>query len=885
MPCHVGLNAVGLYSIILSASDHDQFSVQMLDPNSTTLRKWLISLALSVATTAIIFFVLPTQVHSWRFALVTCACVFAIVWWHLAQTVYMRIARTALLLWGASRWGAELTLLATGDVGTFLYNFSSSNTEFFDISITCVVVLAMLFHFFSSGDATQVLKSLENRRQSKATQSSTANSGTQINIGQINTDGGSVTFNNNDLKTSAVRGPSRDVLLDEMSRASRARCASRWQKVGLSQSTAELFADNPAIGAPPQDLQDAVGKSLVFLVDEHGAGKTLTGERVYQMAIIKAKSDAKARIPIYLSAKDINKDLRSAVNDEAIKLGNPSESGIFLVVDGIDETNAKQMRSIIDGSRELMHLWTNSAGLVTSRPSVLLKFSQDCRSMALLDDASIEALVSEVSGFQNRGLFIKSRLPQSVQKAIRLPLYAILLGIYLRERGKEIPNSTAALLSHLVDIKLARPNEGIVRAQELLIDFAIKSIDRSGSIPQSEAGTTDEVRMLCDTNLVMRRSGSLEFSLPIYSEWFAAQALAAGKVRAEDLLNDEIRLERWRLPLTIAIGTENDDCVAGILSPIAQYNPGLAGVLVNDAIDRWNVRKDVAIPSAIECGRRIRRAMQAFVDGMGDLSALVAPVTTSGHLAKVGVRVKEGMVLVAWGSSDQVNPEVVALPESFHFMSQGDGWCTTTQAPPANESAWAWQWVRSHIAVRLSESVRYRKLRMTSGPVALEQAWSQACMYTSRSSGSHEPIPLDEIESRLHRHYEFVEHVKRTSPNNANVTVGVPGNVDVDLLRVVCSSLRGRSLDCLSQIHPVPDIDQRSPYVWERYSTEQLIARVQSVYETALIAYEQIVATWLRGFRRRMNTAATLPAILQIRIELRPEAEPLTSLKFLYHAL
>src|SRR3989442_1327444 len=63
-------------------------------------------------------------------------------------------------------------------------------------------------------------------------------------------------------------GLGRVALLQEMGRASRARCIERFQAAGLARAEAVEFADDPTVGTIPTDLLDPSARPVAVLVGE-----------------------------------------------------------------------------------------------------------------------------------------------------------------------------------------------------------------------------------------------------------------------------------------------------------------------------------------------------------------------------------------------------------------------------------------------------------------------------------------------------------------------------------------------------------------------------------------------------------------------------------------
>lgn len=125
--------------------------------------------------------------------------------------------------------------------------------------------------------------------------------------------------------------------------------------------------------------------------------------------------------------------------------------------------------------------------------------------------------------------------------------------------------------------------------------------------------------------MVERSRGLLSFPLPILTEWFAAKSLADAPAKVEELVTQPQQLEHWRYSLVIAIATFGEEIVFKLLKPIAQSYPTFAAEVILEASTRWGGR-EIPLPSFKECGEQILAAMEAWVQGIGPLAPLIAPI-------------------------------------------------------------------------------------------------------------------------------------------------------------------------------------------------------------------------------------------------------------------
>jgi len=100
------------------------------------------------------------------------------------------------------------------------------------------------------------------------------------------------------VRTRGATGPD----VDELWRESRARCAERWQRLGLSRDEAFELADDLLVGVPSPQARSALRRPLTIVTGEVGAGKSLLLDRLFQRAIVRLREDPEAPLPAFVEA-------------------------------------------------------------------------------------------------------------------------------------------------------------------------------------------------------------------------------------------------------------------------------------------------------------------------------------------------------------------------------------------------------------------------------------------------------------------------------------------------------------------------------------------------------------------------------------------------------
>ena len=506
---------------------------------------------------------------------------------------------------------------------------------------------------------------------------------------------------------SSLENVERQAWLNMVLRRSRARCIARWLGAGVSEENAIALADDPSIGTPRSNIQLVSGK-LSILVGEMGAGKSLIVERLFQEAIQETEKNSEAAIPIFFKASQLGRDraLEQVIQEVTRGLCNPNVHRALVFIDGMDETGTSNAIRLLEESRLLVQMGWPITIIIASRPIPDFTTAEEAIKVPLLPQRDAEALVSRLA---ERRLYGLSRgLTQSVQDAIRRPLFAVLLGTYLREHNAQLPRSKEQLLSDLVERSLHPFGDNIIQAKQLLERLAVASIDRGGvGVPFSEIAGWSERPLITESRLIVEEEGEVRFPLPVLTEWFAAQSLAAGEPSPETLARDSQRLERWQYPLVLATAILAPNRVTEILIPIVENQPAIASAIINEALANQGYTLDMPSLPVLELGRQVRTAMQAWVAGLGELAYKIAHLLPDGTLPTTGVRLcqrdlevdlpgvnlKQSWVDIGWHSTNK-NPEgVVELPAGVDSSDLWQfGWSSIYGSGAYQHPSWAWQW-------------------------------------------------------------------------------------------------------------------------------------------------------------------------------------------------
>jgi len=656
--------------------------------------------------------------------------------------------------------------------------------------------------------------------------------------------------------------------LEQQESLSKARCIARWQASGLSRGKSLTIAQE--IVYKFQKLEPTVEHPISLLIGDFGSGKSLIADLMYQNLIQIAKTNNNCPCPIFLKASLDIIGLREYVEDIIQENNDDRNSGISIIIDGMDEVGISIAAQILDEARIIVTTWKSSRITLMSRPLPLFIRLEETQYIPNLKEEEAYRLVGLVSETNITTGFSYS-WPKVVKDAILRPLFAILLGLYLLEADMRVPRSKGELLINLVEKALARSEITDVNLKTMLKRLAIVSTDRGNSpVLRNEIATGDEFKQLVASGLIIETDNLISFSLPILAQWFAAQALEDNMKDITELTCDLRIMEYWTYPLIIFISLFSHDIVHDKFSLIVESNPAFASRIVEEGLANWGLSNDIIPPSALESGMRIRATMKSWVKGIGSLASLIAPVDQETEVLPIGVRISDSSVISSWYSGTECIPKINELTDDIHPLITNTinyDWLNRRMARPGRQSAWAWRWSLDDLTSRLSKLLQNRGLKVNSGPIFIEEIWQMALKLTNRGSLFSGQISVEEINEILNVRFEGLHFVSI-------------GNKKYNLkkIREYIDHKINQNIKFIKDPWPGPDMDASSGgWVWDLYSDQRLLERTRVIYSKAIESYIQIVDEFFLNFKSRLKIYNTLPANLIGELIIPPKTHDYSS--------
>ena len=663
----------------------------------------------------------------------------------------------------------------------------------------------------------------------------------------------------------------RDNRLKILSQESIARCKRSWTTLGVPDTIASELAQDRSVGnklsQPTQGVQIVVGAQ--------GVGKSLAVQRLLQDSIEAALQDASRPFPVFVKASNLDKPLAEYIESVTLGYAFPSVQGVLVIIDGLDEVGKDLANRIIDDVIPYAEANSRVTVVLTTRPLPGLDEVEQQVNLPGLDEKMALSLISKVAGrtVQHSDLW---NLTKSIQDVATVPLFAVMIGTELRND----PYISWVAPSQLVDRFARRTlNETGVHKEEvdeLLQDLAVKTVHSGGGVNRAEVHPRRTVQdRLADSRLVSEESGKFDFTLAVFGEWFAARAIVEKRVSLDEL---QPLTDRWIIPITIAIQSENRELAQSLVAKLAASDPGLASQVLWEA-ERSRFKKDVEdkLPEGtkLEIGQKISGAMEDWGRGLGELMRLVGPLTPSGSIATLGIQTDERMCHIGWyHGSEQLEP-IVDLPRpteqfKYQYYSDWPNLCSST-IPPTE--MWPWVLTKDILASSLSEELKSRRLALPSPDAICELVYEFACAINSQGITTSESVKISEA----------LRFLDESIADTVSLSIGGFTYLSSDML-LIRGNLEERLKEAdavISDPWPGPDKSRpmdRPSWMWhDVYTNQGLLDRTKAIYEAALRIYIYMVDKRFHSFGHRLRLRRHMPLKLEGRLLVGDAPEGLQS--------
>ncbi|MFJ9011663.1 hypothetical protein [Streptomyces canus] len=644
----------------------------------------------------------------------------------------------------------------------------------------------------------------------------------------------------------SARSRSRQEALDLARRQARARRLVQLSPVPAHRREAvlEWMAEHlePALVVPEGQLR--------LLVGPMGAGKSEQAGRWLEEGLAVAQLDDDVEIPVWLRARQVTSSLSATVTEA---IGGDPRRPCRVVIDDLDSLAPRQADQLLDEARRLVLVWPKVRVLATSREGV---------------KAAPEELLTTTAWPWERGADLlrcvlgeeppRAAWTPEARKLMTSPLLVLAMAARIAGGG-EIDASPLQLLSGLArDILERERPEADRHAWDRLARLASRILASMEPVAAASFGTDPEVWALTETGLVVHDEAGLRFALPLFEQYFAADALRSGTVALEEAAGAH-SFPGWRYALAFAVSTVPEETAEEWMLRLARTNPAAASWILDEISRprRRPVRREVAEQGSdpsLDAGRRLREAVQAFLDGFGACGSQLAH-HHEGRLVQWGVRLRgRGMTLYEARTATQ--PELVPLPAGDLDGALAAGWASGTWFELPDRHLERWRWSRDRLSGPLAQLLRQRRLPLpANSPLVGERIWllAQQIMRIKHQRWTA-VIPLADLRAAV---AEMMTQVNASVMSRWEAGSARVDSHDIRWMDARLAELQGEHL-----APPWPLPDRRTAATrrrWQDYSPELTVTILTEVLRDAVTGYRDLVTENFPSFGSALGLYSVLP--------------------------
>jgi hypothetical protein len=610
--------------------------------------------------------------------------------------------------------------------------------------------------------------------------------------------------------------------------------ARLWVALGVSEDLAGTLAMDASIG---QAIRLDEGASLL-LTAVAGSGKTMTALRTHHADLRDAVLSTAGPVPVLIDARFVGaRTVEDCIRSKCVGIGEPSELGIRLVIDGLDEVSRNESQRLLFEAQTLAKVWPKSCVLGLGRPGVDLR-GIEARSLPVPTRGALEPVIERISGRAH----VLYNLPPALRASLELPLYAVAYAVLTRA-GSVVHPSRAAILGELVD--QCRREDDV--PDEVLLQRLAVALTESGEVSSSAFGLA-EAREVGKSRLVVHEAGLLRFAVAIYQEWFAAMALLAGSFRPSLSPSDPTHFDRWRSAIAIALAHGSESDVDEIAGWVLDTAPGGFRMALDEATTSSLHGADPG--DAERATNRLRSAALAYLETMQPTMAAATPGFAL-DLDRSTFAISRG-----WASMELTN--------GLGIVYEG-----RSSVVPAHDVAWPWRLASNTVETWLTPLLE-GQLLPTSHPVAHAEAlWALCRTLGDDRSLLHAPIPARPIFDLLEPlDFEKPDEPIEFAVGRQRFLIAAP------MYYEALESLRTLAAEDADVVRPWPTPDNTgtfSTFVSDLYSPGRATDLVRGVLNAAMEIYTDLVEQWFPQLKDFLATYATLPAAIEVLFHPRKE--------------
>lgn len=640
--------------------------------------------------------------------------------------------------------------------------------------------------------------------------------------------------------------PSRRDRLHKVRSASAARITGALRSLGIRDARMlEKLVDHSLADTRP--IPDG---GVWLLVGDMGVGKSTVLERGLLQAVERALADPDAPVPVRVRASEAAKTpLRELILSRAREIGEPDRTGIWLMVDGLDEAGlspgelAEDLVSlhaelppstIIVGTRPA----PDSAGLeVHTLPPL-----DDDALVRLLKVLDVEPMVRYGSG--------------GLRTTLQRPLFAILYAVH-RSEGEV--TSPAELVERMARSGTKDLASRVPDAIAPLTHLAVSVLDANGApVPLAGLGLTPaDTSAFTRSRLVDLSDGLVGFQVAALTEWFGGAALRADHELLAAVAADPRRSQVWRHATASMVAQLTDADVDDAMGILVNANPAIARWALDQATSTvWGTPP--VPPSGQAAAEAVNRAFRAWHRQLMPASSLWRPddaqppvigVSRTDWSVDLAVRALDAEE-IRWAEASIFPPHPA---DAFLPSLEGATWLLFRSGRISPGAAWAWDLTSKIFVGHLKRMISAGHFAAGCRALFPELLWRYASL--TQQGPLRDSVDVDQVAAAAQRVRD------RTRAHIGDVdTIQVGSGMsgwDVATAERLVEHCQRNGVDQIRHPWPHPPWNRLDPSLLD---TEALISSLEAASDAGLAAYEQIISHNLPQLSGYLPLASILPA-------------------------
>ena len=292
-----------------------------------------------------------------------------------------------------------------------------------------------------------------------------------------------------------------DLFLKQKLRESIVETKRLWTTLGVPDDIAGGLAADHEMG----NKLTLPTKGTLTVNAQQGSGKTLAAHRLYQQALLNRLQDHSQPLPVLLNARTVSGELKDQIEADTREHGTVYTQRVLVIIDRLDEVGRNKANQLLNQAQSFTTANQNVAAVVMTRPLPGLKLAENPFSLPECDEEEFLLIASRIAGRPVHTAEIPFREYRS-----RLPLFATMVGAYLRQPMPIRGRTPSQMVSEMVHRVLDDSLDDLGEAEEFLKKLAIASIASGEGIEKAIVATrTSDQALLANSRLVVEEGRSL----------------------------------------------------------------------------------------------------------------------------------------------------------------------------------------------------------------------------------------------------------------------------------------------------------------------------------------------------------------------------------------